>query len=84
MFYILGIILWVIFAFLPAIVARRKGYSFILFFLLSLVLFIFSLVAVLALPDRTRTAEDIAAEKAANKALAKEENKAKNKSKRKK
>lgn len=33
---ILGTILWIALAFWPATIARRKGYSFILFFLISL------------------------------------------------
>jgi hypothetical protein len=73
MFYILGIILWVIFAFWPAIVARRKGHSFILFFLLSLVIFVFALILAYAVKDKTLTAQDIADDKAAEAALARDE-----------
>jgi hypothetical protein len=73
MFYILGIILWVIFAFWPAIVARRKGHSFILFFLLSLVIFVFALILAYAVNDKTLTAQDIADDKAAEAALARDE-----------
>jgi hypothetical protein len=73
MFYTLGVILWVIFAFWPAMVARRKGYSFILFFLLSLVIFVFALILAYALQDRTLTSRDIAEDKAAEAALAHDE-----------
>ena len=73
MWYLLGAILWVILAFWPAIVARRKGYSFILFFLLSIVFFFLSLVLAYAVRDRTLTQQDIAADKAAEEALRRDE-----------
>ena len=73
MWYILGIILWVIFAFWPAIVARRKGYSFVLFFLLSIFLFVIALILALMLKDRTKTPQDIADDRAAEKVLDREE-----------
>jgi uncharacterized membrane protein YqjE len=76
MFYILGAILWVIFAFWPAIVARRKGYSFVLFFLLSLFTFIFALIAAYAVKDKTKTPRDIANDKAVDEALARDEGRA--------
>lgn len=73
MWIILGIVIWVIIAFWPAMVARRKGYSFILFFLLSLVFFFLSLALAYIVRDKNETAEDRAADKAADRALAKEE-----------
>jgi hypothetical protein len=73
MWYILGVILWVLFAFWPAIVARRKGYSFILFFLFSLVLFVVALIVAYALKDKTKTPRDIANDKAVKEELEKEE-----------
>jgi ABC-type Mn2+/Zn2+ transport system permease subunit len=75
MWFLLGIILWIILAFWPAIIARRKGHSFILFFLLSIVFFFLSLVLALLVKDRTVTSADIAADKAAEKAIEKDESK---------
>lgn len=73
MWYLLGAILWVIFAFWPATVARRKGYSFVLFFLFSIVLFVIALVTAYALKDRNETAQDRADKKAAMAALERDE-----------
>lgn len=75
-FLILGVVLWVIFAFWPAWVAKNKGYSAILFFLLSLFLFFVSLIIAYALPDKTKSKQDIADEKAAEAALDREEDNA--------
>jgi heme/copper-type cytochrome/quinol oxidase subunit 3 len=69
MWYLLGAILWVIFAFWPAIVARRKGHSFVLFFLFSLVFFFVALIVAYAVADRTKTAKDIADERAVDAVL---------------
>lgn len=52
---ILFIIIWVAIAFWPARVAARKGHSFILYFLLSLVFFPLSLILAYVVRDRTRT-----------------------------
>lgn len=76
MWYLLGSILWVIFAFWPAIVARRKGYSFILFFILSIFLFIIALIIAYAMPNKNMTDKDRAADRAAEKKLDEEENRA--------
>jgi hypothetical protein len=74
MFYlILGAVIWVIIAFWPAMIARRKGYSFILFFLLSLVFFPLSLILAFVAKDKTKTPQDIADEKAVDKELEREE-----------
>lgn len=73
MWYILGVVLWVLVAFWPALVAKRKGHSFVLFFILSLVFFFVALILAYVVKDRTLTPADIAAEKAAQKALEKEE-----------
>jgi len=73
MFFVLGVFLWVIFAFWPAYVAKKKGYSFVLFFIFSLFTFVISLIVAYAMKDKTRTAQDIADEKAAEKALEREE-----------
>ncbi len=72
--YLLGIILWVIFAFWPAIVAKRKGYSFLLFFIFSIFLFIIALITAYIVKDKTQTAADKAADRAAENILDKEEN----------
>jgi heme/copper-type cytochrome/quinol oxidase subunit 3 len=74
MFYVLGAFIWVMLAFWPALVARRKGYSFILFFLLSLVFFFASLILAYVVKDKNETPEDRAADRAAEKILD-EENK---------
>jgi len=76
MWYLLGGILWVIFAFWPAIVARRKGYSFLLFFLFSLVFFVIALVVAYLIKDKTRTAKDDADDAAVERALEHEDAKA--------
>ncbi len=74
MWYLLGLILWVILAFWPAIVANRKGYSFLLFLLVSIPFFWITLVVVYLLKDKNQTAADRAADRAAEKALDREEN----------
>lgn len=74
-YLILGIVLWVIFAFWPAIAAKRKGYSFILFFLIALIIsWLLALVIALVLKDKTQTPESRAADRAAEAELDKEEN----------
>lgn len=71
-YYVLGAILWIAIAFWPASVAKRKGHSFILFFLLSLVFFFASLLLAYIVKDKNETAEDRAADAAAEKVLDKE------------
>ncbi len=44
---IIGILIWLALAFWPARVASRKGYSFLLFFLLSII-FSFLLILIIA------------------------------------
>lgn len=67
MFVILGMVLWILLAFWPAMLAKRKGYSFILFLILSwFVSFVITLIAVLfILKDKNIIAADRAANKAA-------------------
>jgi ABC-type Mn2+/Zn2+ transport system permease subunit len=74
MFFItLGIILWIALAFWPAWLAKQKGYSFLLFLILSwLVSFVITLIVVLILRDKTTTASDRRADAAADRALKKE------------
>ena len=50
------IIIWVAIAFWPARVAARKGHSFILYFLFSLVFFPLALIVAYMVSDRTRPA----------------------------
>ncbi len=50
------IVLWIAIAFWPARVAARKGHSFILFFLFSLVFFPAALIVAYLVGDRTRGA----------------------------
>jgi hypothetical protein len=52
---ILAIIIWIAIAFWPARVAARKGHSFFLFFLFSLVFFPAALIVAYVVRDR-RTA----------------------------
>ncbi len=49
---ILGLVAWIIIAFWPARVAGNKGYSFIGFFLLSILFFPLSLIIAYAVKDR--------------------------------
>lgn len=71
MLYItLGIIAWVVFAFWPASIAKKKGYSFILFFLLSIVIsWLLALLIAAIIDDKTLTDEEIAENKAIEKVL---------------
>ena len=52
----LAIIVWIAIAFWPARVAGRKGHSFFLYFLFSLVFFPAALIVAYMVSDRTRTA----------------------------
>ena len=49
---ILFFIVWILIAFWPARVASRKGHSFLLYFLLSLVFFPLSLILAYVVSDR--------------------------------
>jgi uncharacterized membrane protein YhdT len=51
-FSILFLIIWVALAFWPARVARRKGHSFILFFIFSLFFFPAALIVAYVVRDR--------------------------------
>ena len=53
---ILALIVWIAIAFWPARVAGRKGHSFILFFLFSLVFFPAALIVAYLISDRTAIA----------------------------
>jgi hypothetical protein len=53
LWYILFAIVWIAIAFWPARVASRKGHSFFLFFLFSLVFFPLSLLVAYMVQDRT-------------------------------
>jgi hypothetical protein len=50
------LVVWVAIAFWPARVAGRKGHSFFLYFLFSLVFFPAALIAAYLVKDRTATA----------------------------
>jgi ABC-type Mn2+/Zn2+ transport system permease subunit len=70
----MGIVLWVLLALWPAFIARRKGYSFVLFMIIALLIsWLLALIIVLILRDKNKTAESIAADQAAEAALEKEE-----------
>jgi hypothetical protein len=51
---IVWLIVWVAIAFWPARVARRKGHSFVLYFLFSLVFFPAALIVAYLVRDRRR------------------------------
>lgn len=71
---ILGIAVWIVVALWPAMVAKRKGYSFVLFLLLAIIFsFLISLIIALLLKNKNQTAKDRADEKAVNEELDKEE-----------
>ena len=53
-FIILGTILWIAVALWPAFIARRKGYSFLLFFLISLFFWWITLFVTLFMKDKTQ------------------------------
>ena len=53
---ILAIVIWVAIAFWPARVAARKGHSFILYFLFSLLFFPAALIVAYLVSDRTAPA----------------------------
>ncbi len=77
MLYItLGIIAWVVLAFWPASIAKKKGYSFLLFFLMSvLISWLVAILIVAMLKDKTLTKKDIAENKAIEEALDADERK---------
>lgn len=50
------LIIWLLIAFWPARVARRKGHSFILYFIFSLIFFPLALLTAYLVRDRNRTA----------------------------
>lgn len=73
-FIVLGIALWIILAFWPAVIARKKGYSFVLFLLTAIFLsWIISLIIVLFLKDKNETAEQRADDKAVDAILDEQE-----------
>lgn len=51
--YILLVVLWIAIAFWPARVAARKGHSFFLYFIFSLVFFPLALLVAYMVDDRT-------------------------------
>ena len=51
---VLGVVIWVLIAFWPARVARRKGHSFFLFFIFSLFFFPLALLVAYLVRDRRR------------------------------
>ena len=50
------LIIWIAIAFWPARVARRKGHSFILYFIFSLIFFPLALLTAYLVRDRTQPA----------------------------
>jgi MFS superfamily sulfate permease-like transporter len=73
-FVVLGIALWVILAFWPAVMAKKKGYSFILFLLMAwLISWLFTLIIVLFLRDKNETEQSRADDRVVDAVLDKEE-----------
>lgn len=73
-FLILGLVIWALLAIWPAYVAKKRGYSFILFLLASLVVsWLLMLIVAYIIPDKTLTAKDKADDLQAEKALTREE-----------
>ncbi len=65
---ILALIACILIAIWPARIASKKGYSFVLWFLLSIFFWWITLfVTAFVLKDQTRTPEDIAAQEAIDK-----------------
>ena len=52
MWYVLGLIIWIMIAFWPARVASRKGHSWLGYFILSLFFFPLSLIMAYVVRDR--------------------------------
>jgi hypothetical protein len=50
----LAVVIWILIAFWPARVARRKGHSFLLFFIFSLFFFPAAVIVAYLVRDRTR------------------------------
>ena len=51
---VLGVVLWIFLAFWPAMVAKRKGHSFVLYFVLSIVFsWLIMLIFAYSVKDRT-------------------------------
>ncbi|HSW84984.1 MAG TPA: hypothetical protein VLF79_00005 [Candidatus Saccharimonadales bacterium] len=74
-FIVLGVALWIILAFWPSVIARRKGYSFILFLIIAILIsWLLALIIVLFLKDKNETAKSRADDRAAEAELEKEEN----------
>jgi ABC-type Mn2+/Zn2+ transport system permease subunit len=72
---IIGLVLWIVLAIWPAMIAKRKGYSFALFFILAIFIsWLITLIIALVIKDKNETAESIADEKAAQAALERDEN----------
>jgi ABC-type Mn2+/Zn2+ transport system permease subunit len=73
-FIIFGLIIWLSLAFLPAYLAKKKGYSFLLFLVLSwFVSFLATLLVVVILKDKNMSTQDRADERAAEAALERDE-----------
>ncbi len=72
-FIVLGIALWVILAFWPAVIAKRKGYSFALFLVIALIFsWLIALIISLLLKDKNETIQSKKDDKAVNAILDKE------------
>ena len=70
---ILGVVAWIIIAFWPAKWAHNKGYSFLLFLILSwFISFVLTLLIVAFLKDKTETPQSRADDEAVKKVLEKE------------
>ncbi len=73
-YIILGLVAWVILAFWPASIAKRKGYSFALFFIVAIFFsWLIALIIAAMLHNKNETAADRKADQAAERALEAEE-----------
>ncbi|MEI7683292.1 MAG: hypothetical protein WCJ24_03275 [Candidatus Saccharibacteria bacterium] len=71
---IMGLFLWVFLALWPAMIARRKGYSFVLFFILAIFIsWPIALIITFFIKDKTQTAQSRADDKAVDAKLRREE-----------
>jgi membrane protein implicated in regulation of membrane protease activity len=70
---ILGVVVWIAAALWPASVAKKKGYSFILFLAIAVVFsFLIALIIAELLKDKTETEEDKANDRAVDEEFRKE------------
>jgi len=71
---ILGVVAWIVLAIWPASIAKKKGYSFVLFLLFGIIIsFLLALLVAVLLKDKTQTAQQRADDAAAEAAIQRDE-----------